>query len=111
MEAAMSQHAAQDLVKALATIRQNRRWLVVVCPNDDQLMVTRRDLSAALTAQDRFSGRTAKLEGGGHISVVSQEDEPFQPDGQPISVLFLGLWAKAGTSGMEKWRKAATELL
>tara|TARA_Y100000310_G_scaffold261537_1_gene270927 strand:- start:643 stop:966 length:324 start_codon:yes stop_codon:yes gene_type:complete len=107
----MSQHAAQDLVKAISQARQSRKWLVVVCPNDDQLMATRRDLSAALNPDDRFSGRTATLEGGGTISVVSQEDEPFTAEDQSISVLFMGLWTGKGTAGMEKWRKAATELL
>ena len=83
-----------------------------MCHDDDQLMTIRRSLSAALKPEDRYSGRTAKLDGGGSISVVNQEDEPFQPDGEPISVLFLGQWSgKAGTDGMQKWRKAAAELL
>lgn len=105
----MSQHIALDLISAVQHARDTKTWVVVVCPNDAQMMEIRRNLAAALAPEDRYSGRTASLEGGGTISVVCQVDEPFQPDGQPISVLFLGTWAD--TSGMDKWRKAAQQVL
>lgn len=108
----MSQHSAQDLVGAIARTRNTKDWLVVVTPNDESLMAARRNLAAALTPEDRFSGRTASLDGGGMISIVNQADEPFQPEGQDISVLFMGQWAdKGGTAGMARWRDAATHLL
>ena len=99
-----------DLVNAVNTIRQSKRWLVLVCPNDDQLMVYRKGLSAALTSEDRFSGRTAKLAGGGKISIVNQAEDPFHPDGESILVQFMGMWRTA-TDRMKVWRKAANEVL
>jgi len=105
----MSQHTALDLIEAINHARSARKWVVLVCPNDDQLMEVRRGLAAALQPEDRFSGRTATLDGGGTISAVSQEDEPFQPDGRAISVRFMGVWKT--TTGMDKWRKVAQEVL
>jgi hypothetical protein len=107
----MSNHAL-DLTVALDAARQSRKWVVLVCANDEQLMAYRRSLSAALEPEDRFSGRTAHLDGGGVLSVVHQSDEPFSPDGQPISVQFVGLWSSAhGKDRMDVWRAAASEIL
>ena len=107
------QNITIELVQALAHARTSKRWLVLVCPDDAQLMQVRRSLSAAITPEDRFSGRTVALADGGHLSVVSQADEPFQPFDEPISVQFMGHWTNknTGTNGMAQWRAAASEIL
>jgi hypothetical protein len=108
----MSQHVSLDLISAMNHARHTKAWVVVVCPNDSQMMTYRRTLAASITSEDRYSGRTAKLHGGGTLSVVSQVDEPFQPDGQPITVAFFGLWSQQqAVDRMHIWRKAAAEIL
>ena len=101
---------SDDTLSVLTLARTTQKWVVIVCPDDDSMMASRRTLSAGLGEGDKYSGRTAAVGGGGQISIVNAHDEPFSSEGPAFSVLFLGLWKTPG-SEMERWRLAATEIL
>lgn len=100
------------LLYALRTAEELSKWVVLVCPPGDREKECRHHLAGVVPDNVKFSGRTAMVPGGGRVSVVSSAVEPFVPENEPFSVLFLG-WdgSTRDPDGMRRWRLRAKEVL
>lgn len=102
------------LQRAVILARTNKEWVVVVCPNKSEA-ITFFDVYAGVMFPrgSTYSGRTALLDGGGRLSVVSSEEDSFIPSDVPYAVMFLG-WEDdlaADNRKMQLWRDRATRVL
>lgn len=88
-------------------------WVVIVCPSVNLTNDILDYTTAIAPPGTSFTGRTAKLPGGGRISATPANQPIFVPSNEPFSVMFLG-WEtvdKAQYPQMNPWRKQARHII
>lgn len=101
-----------NLRTAIDQAAKSGGWVVVVYPDAETGARARRVLPAMLPEGSSAGGRTALMPGGGKLSVVSAEDEVFDP-GTPVTAMFFG-WDVATDRqyrGMAAWRSRASVII
>jgi len=94
-----------DLIYARNYARNQGIWVVVVVP--DNLLTQSLQILAAVADGDQFSGRTALVGNGGHLSLVGGSAPSFLPEGQEFEVMFLDWSCSVDNKGLETWRRRA----
>jgi len=101
-------HFAFAIQQVLKYALESKEWVVIICPDPKTVMSCSRYVASSLPSHSSFSGRTALLPGGGHLSVVAAQDDIFPPlDVKPFSTAFVG-W-ESRDSGMTKWHDLGTK--
>ena len=102
----------QNVVFSLRYARKNRSWVVVVCPDVETTAQCRQVLAAAVSDQDKFSGRTVLLAGGGKVSVTVVDADVFIPEEDSFETLFAGWQAVSKKDArMTQWYKDTRAVL